>query len=177
MGRAACTRNMNQENGGDRRLRDRGRTQRNARRLLIEFAAGCLGQQHGQHLCIERVHGLRDVEVGEEIEIVDDTPVDDDRMGTVVGHQIAAVRGEMRMVFVVDMHLLPPLGCEQNGQHKGREALFVAEVHCLHGGEDTKKRDRDKRPLQKYLQMRVYVLSGTPRGKRTPPEKAGRFKC
>jgi glutamate synthase (NADPH/NADH) large chain len=31
--------------------------------------------------------------------------------------------------------------------------------------------------LQKYLQMRVYVLSGTPRGKRTPPEKAGRFKC
>ena len=43
------------------------------------------------------------------------------------------------------------MGCEQNGQHKGREALFEAEVHCLHGGEDTKKRDRDKRPLQKYL--------------------------
>ena len=131
MGRAACTRNMNQENGGDRRLRDRGRTQRNARRLLIEFAAGCLGQQHGQHLCIERVHGRRDVEVGEEIEIVDDTPVDDDRMGTVVGHQIAAVRGEMRMVFVVDMHLLPRVGREQNQQQQSRIESFGCVAYHL----------------------------------------------
>ena len=91
-------------------LRHGRRTQRNARRLLVEFAAGCLGQQHGQHPGIERMHGRRDVEIGEEIEIVDDTPVDDDRMRAVVGHQIAAVRGEMRMVFVVDVHLLPRVG-------------------------------------------------------------------
>lgn len=102
----------------------------------------------------------------------------DDLFGSaVVGNQIAAESREMGMVLQIDMHLLTRMGCEQNGQHKGREALFEAEVHCLHGGEDTKKRDRDKRPLQKYLQMRMYVLSGTPRGKRTPPEKAGRFKC
>ena len=124
-----------------------------------------------------RVHGRRDVEVGEEIEIVDDTEFDDLFGSAVVGNQIAAESREMGMVLQIDMHLLTRMGCEQNGQHKGREALFEAEVHCLHGGEDTKKRDRDKRPLQKYLQMRVYVLSGTPRGKRTPPEKAGRFKC
>ena len=97
----------------------------------------------------------------------------DDLFGSaVVGNQIAAESREMGMVLQIDMHLLTRMGCEQNGQHKGREALFEAEVHCLHGGEDTKKRDRDKRPLQKYLQMRMYVLSGTPRGKRTPPEKS-----
>ena len=106
-----------------------------------------------------------------------DTEFDDLFGSAVVGNQIAAESREMGMVLQIDMHLLTRMGCEQNGQHKGREALFEAEVHCLHGGEDTKKRDRDKRPLQKYLQMRVYVLSGTPRGKRTPPEKAGRFKC
>ena len=117
-------------------------------------------------------------QVGEEIEIVDDTEFDDLFGSAVVGNQIAAESREMGMVLQIDMHLLTRMGCEQNGQHKGREALFEAEVHCLHGGEDTKKRDRDKRPLQKYLQkMRMYVLSGTPRGKRTPPEKAGRFKC
>ena len=116
-------------------------------------------------------------QVGEEIEIVDDTEFDDLFGSAVVGNQIAAESREMGMVLQIDMYLLTRMGCEQNGQHKGREALFEAEVHCLHGGEDTKKRDRDKRPLQKYLQMRVYVLSGTPRGKRTPPEKAGRFKC
>ena len=133
--------------------------------------------QHGQHLGVEFMRRLGLGQIGEEIEIVDDTEFDDLFGSAVVGNQIAAESREMGMVLQIDMHLLTRMGCEQNGQHKGREALFEAEVHCLHGGEDTKKRDRDKRPLQKYLQMRMYVLSGTPRGKRTPPEKAGRFKC
>lgn len=141
------------------------------------FAARGFGLQHGQHLGVEFMRRLGLGQVGEEIEIVDDTEFDDLFGSAVVGNQIAAESREMGMVLQIDMHLLTRMGCEQNGQHKGREALFEAEVHCLHGGEDTKKRDRDKRPLQKYLQMRVYVLSGTPRGKRTPPEKAGRFKC
>ena len=141
------------------------------------FAARGFGLQHGQHLGVEFMRRLGLGQVGEEIEIVDDTEFDDLFGSAVVGNQIAAESREMGMVLQIDMHLLTRMGCEQNGQHKGREALFEAEVHCLHGGEDTKKRDRDKRPLQKYLQMRMYVLSGTPRGKRTPPEKAGRFKC
>lgn len=141
------------------------------------FAARGFGLQHGQHLGVEFMRRLGLGQVGEEIEIVDDTEFDDLFGSAVVGNQIAAESREMGMVLQIDMYLLTRMGCEQNGQHKGREALFEAEVHCLHGGEDTKKRDRDKRPLQKYLQMRMYVLSGTPRGKRTPPEKAGRFKC
>lgn len=75
----------------------------------------------------------------EEIEIVDDTEFDDLFGSAVVGNQIAAESREMGMVLQIDMHLLTRMGCEQNGQHKGREALFEAEVHCLHGGEDTKK--------------------------------------
>lgn len=119
-----------------------------------------------------RIHAEAGSRPGREIEIVDDTEFDDLFGSAVVGNQIAAESREMGMVLQIDMHLLTRMGCEQNGQHKGCEALFEAEVHCLHGGEDTKKRDRDKRPLQKYLQMRMYVLSGTPRGKRTPPEKS-----
>lgn len=158
-------------------LRRRRRPQGETPDLDRTFAARGFGLQHGQHLGVEFMRRLGLGQVGEEIEIVDDTEFDDLFGSAVVGNQIAAESREMGMVLQIDMHLLTRMGCEQNGKHKGREALFEAEVHCLHGGEDTKKRDRDKRPLQKYLQMRVYVLSGTPRGKRTPPEKAGRFKC
>lgn len=66
-------------------------------------------------------------QVGEEIEIVDDTEFDDLFGSAVVGNQIAAESREMGMVLQIDMHLLTRMGCEQNGQHKGREALFEAE--------------------------------------------------
>ena len=115
-------------------------------------------------------------QVGEEIEIVDDTEFDDLFGSAVVGNQIAAESREMGMVLQIDMHLLTRMGCEQNGQQERCITLFEKMLRFLHGCEDTKKRDRGKRSLQKYLQMRMYVLSGNPRGKRTPPEKAGRLK-
>ena len=116
-------------------------------------------------------------QVGEEIEIVDDTEFDDLFGSAVVGNQIAAESREMGMVLQIDMQLLPRVGREQNGQQERCITLFEKMLRFLHGCEDTKKRDRGKRSLQKYLQMRMYVLSGNPRGKRTPPEKAGRLKC
>ena len=103
------------------------------------FAARGFGLQHGQHLGVEFMRRLGLGQIGEEIEIVDDTEFDDLFGSAVVGNQIAAESREMGMVLQIDMHLLTRMGCEQNGQHKGREALFEAEVHCLHGGEDTKK--------------------------------------
>lgn len=63
-------------------------------------------------------------QVGEEIEIVDDTEFDDLFGSAVVGNQIAAESREMGMVLQIDMHLLTRMGCEQNGQLK-------AARHCL----------------------------------------------
>ena len=71
-------------------------------------------------------------QVGEEIEIVDDTEFDDLFGSAVVGNQIAAESREMGMVLQIDMHLLTRMGCEQNGQHKGREALFEADIEKIH---------------------------------------------
>ena len=148
----------------------RRRPQGDARNLGCTLAARGFGQQYGQHLRIERMRRPGFGQVGEEIEIVDDTELDDLLDGAVIGNEVAAESREVSVVLQVDMHLLARVGREQDGQQKRCITLFEEELRLLHGCEDTKKKDRDKRSLQKYLLIRMYVLSGNPRGKRTPPE-------
>lgn len=63
-------------------------------------------------------------QVGEEIEIVDDTEFDDLFGSAVVGNQIAAESREMGMVLQIDMHLLPAWAAS-------RTASIKAARHCL----------------------------------------------
>jgi len=130
---------------------------------------------------LHRTSARRDVEVGEEIEIVDDTPVDDDRMGTVVGHQIAAVRGEMRMVFVVDMHLLPRVGREQNQQQQSRIESFGCVAYHLSEPKIAIKKGRSKRPCKNTLKWGYMSCPRTrmPGGGRCGAAtlRIGRLRC
>lgn len=151
------------------RLRRRRSPQGETQNLGRTFAARGFGQQHGQYLGIEFMRRPDFGQVGEEIEIVDDTEFDDLLDSAVIGDEVAAESREVSVVLQVDVHLLARIGREQDSQQKCRITLFEELLHLLHSGEDTKKKDRDKRSLQKYLLMRMYVLSGNPRGKRTPP--------
>lgn len=66
-------------------LRRRRRPQGEKRNLRRTLAARGLGQQHGEHLGIELVRVRNFEQIGKEMEIVDDTELDDQLVGTVVG--------------------------------------------------------------------------------------------
>ena len=118
------------------------------------------------------MRGLDFGQVGEEIEIVDDAELDDLLDSAVIGDQVAAESREMDVVLQVDMHLLPRVGREQNGQQERCITLFEKMLRFLHGCEDTKKRDRGKRSLQKIPTNEDVCPVRQPPGEADAPGKS-----
>lgn len=119
------------------------------------------GIRTAQHPAIERVRGLYGVEIGEEIEVVDDTAFHHDLMRAVVGHQIAAERGEMRRVLLVDVDLVSCVRCDQNQQQQSGVYSFGCFAYHLSAAKSSTKKGPHKTVLQKYPQMGMYVVSCT----------------
>ena len=82
------------------------------------------------------------------MEIVDDTELDDQLVGTVVGHQVAAECREVGRVLVIDMHLLSRIGREQDRQQESRTALSESEVHLHRTQRYNKKRGATSGPCK-----------------------------
>ena len=136
------------QKGGETRLRHRRRPQGEERNLRRTLAARGLGQQHGEHLGVELVR-VRDFEqIGEEMEIIDDAELDDLLLGAVVGHQVAAERREVGRVLVIDMHLLPRVGREQDRQQESRTASSESGAHLHRMQSYNKKGPRQAAPAK-----------------------------
>ena len=137
----------NQERGKTE-LHRRRRPQGEAGKLGRTFAARGLGQQHGKHLGVELVRVLNLDQIGKEMEIVDDTELDDLFVGAVVGHQIAAERREMSRVLVIDMHLLARVSREQNRQQESCKVALKPEAYHLRAQRYNKKRAATSGPCK-----------------------------
>lgn len=148
-----------------------GGAQRNARNRHAASALRGFGHQDGQHPAIERVRGPDGVEIGEEIEVIDDTAFHHDLMRAVVGQQIAAERGEMRRVLLIDVDLVSCVRCDQNQQQQSGVYPFGCFAYHLSAAKSSTKKGPHKTVLQKYPQMGMYVVSCT------RPERTMRRRC